>query len=52
MDVEEESIEIARLCYTNFHVWESRIQLVLSLRELDDCIEDDPPAMDSNDSRK
>ena len=43
MDVGGSSLKIDKLSSTNFHAWKQKIQLVLSLRELDDHIDEDPP---------
>ncbi len=45
-------IKLEKLNNTNFHAWKQKIQLVLSLRELDDFIDDDPPAMDADNYRE
>ena len=49
MDFDKDVIKMAKLCDDNFHVWKARIKLVLSLKELDSFIEEDPPASDSDD---
>lgn len=43
---------MSKLSDDNFHVWKSRIQLVLSFKELDEYIEDDPPEPESDNYRK
>eukprot|EP00171_Calliarthron_tuberculosum_P004339 IDg4339t1 len=45
-------LKIDKLNNDNFHIWKSRVQLVLSLRELDDYLTSDSPGTDSNDSLK
>ncbi len=45
-------IKLEKLNNTNFHAWKQKIQLVLSLRELEDFINDDPPAMDADNYRE
>ncbi len=41
------SIKVDKLNNSNFHAWKQKIQLVLSLRELDDYSQDDPPIDDA-----
>ncbi len=45
-------IKLKKLNNTNFHAWKQKIQLVLSLRELDNFINDDPSAMDADNYRE
>ena len=42
------SIRIDKLREDNFHTWKTRIQLVMSLKEVDNYITDDPPARESD----
>ena len=41
-------IRIDKLREDNFHKWKTRIQLVMSLKEVDNYITDDPPARESD----
>ena len=34
------SIQVEKLRDDNYHVWKHRIELILGLRDLDDCIEE------------
>ncbi len=45
-------IRLEKLNNTNFHGWKQNIQLVLSLRELDDFIKDDSHTMDADNFRE
>lgn len=42
-------LRVDKLQRENFHSWKTQIQLLLSLRELDDYIDDDPPGRNSED---
>ena len=48
MDFDKDGMKITKLSDDNYHTWKSRIQLILSLKELDEYIEDDPPSDDSD----
>ena len=48
MDSIASGIKIDKLNDSNFHAWKQKIQLLLSLRELDRFVEEDPPARDSD----
>ena len=43
MDIGKGGITIDKLRDDNFHTWKQRIRFVLSIRDLDDYLEDDPP---------
>ena len=43
------TIQVQKLRDDNYHVWKHRIELILGLRDLDDCIEDEPPTPDTSD---
>ncbi len=45
--VDFSSIKVDKFINSNFHALKQKIQLVLSLRELDDYIQDDPPIDDA-----
>lgn len=45
------AVKVDKLNDSNFHSWKQKIQLLLSLRELDDFIHDDPPSIDSDNYR-
>ena len=49
MDPDKSSFGIEKLSDENFHTWKKRIQFVLSYRELDDYIDDDPPKQGTED---
>ncbi len=44
-------LKVDKLDTTNYFSWKEKIQLVLSLRELDDFIEQEPPAVAADDYR-
>ena len=49
MDLNKSTVNIEKLSDNNFHIWKKRIQFVLSYRELDDYIDEDPPERDTED---
>ncbi len=51
MDAASGMMKVDKLDATNYFSWEEKIQLVLSLRELDAFIEQEPPAEDADDYR-
>ena len=40
-------LQVPKLTDSNFHVWKHRIAFVLAIKELDEYLEDDPPARDN-----
>eukprot|EP00171_Calliarthron_tuberculosum_P023184 IDg23184t1 len=42
------SMKVGKLNETNFHAWKQKIQLLLAWKELDEHIEDDPPARETS----
>ena len=46
------SLQVPKLSESNFHSWKQRIMFVLAIKELDEYIEDDPPARDDPDYKK
>lgn len=52
MELSRDNFKIYKLCDDNFYVSKSRIQVVLSLKELDELIDEDSPAFDSDEYRK
>ncbi len=51
MDAASCMMKVGNLDATNYFSWKEKIQLVLSLRELDDFIEQEPPEEDADDYR-
>ncbi len=51
MDAASGMMKVDKLDATNYFSWKEKIQLVLSLRELDEFIEQEPPAEDADDYR-
>ncbi len=49
MDAAIGMMKVDKLDATNYFSWKEKIQLVLSLRELDDFIEQEPPPKDADD---
>ncbi len=41
-------IKLEKVNNTNFHAWKQEMQFVLSLRQLYDFVNDDPPTMDAD----
>lgn len=52
MDLFKEDMNMSELCANKAHDWKSRIHMVLSLKEIDEYIEDDPLAYNSEEYRK
>lgn len=52
MDFGKDELKISKLNDDNFHVWKSRILLVLALKELDQFIVDNPPPASSDGYQK
>ena len=48
MDSEKASLTLEKLRDDNFHVWKHRVQLILGFKELDEYIDQDPPALDAS----
>lgn len=46
MEIFKNDVEMSKLCAENSHAWKLRKQMVLSLKELDEYVEDDPPVID------
>ena len=42
------TIQVQKLRDDNYHVWKHRIELILGLRDLDECIDDEPPTPDTS----
>ncbi len=51
MDAASGMMKVDKLDTTNYFSWKEKNQLVLSLRELDEFIEEEPPAEDAEDYR-
>ena len=52
MDSSSGMFKIEKLSDSNFHVWKQKVQLILSFRELDDHIADEPAPPPPDDSEK
>lgn len=51
-DVGKDNVKLAKMCDVNYPVRRTPIQIVLSLKDLDEYIEEDTPATNSNNYRK
>ena len=49
MDNKHGGITIEKLRDDNFHTWKQRIRFVLSIRDLDDILDQEPPVINSDD---